>query len=147
MPKLYYVDDQSDYRTNLSHIVADAIADTNITPDIKYYEEVERFMMDITTADPSDAFLLDINMPVPRRLKTQRVWPTGHLGEDQFCGIALAKWLLVKASARKEQIAFITHWDNLKGEHETAAIELGIDEYFTKHDPKPLQGWIRGRFL
>ncbi len=149
MPKLYYVDDQSDYKANLSHIVSNAIAGTTITPDIKYYEEVERFMVDITTADPSDAFLLDISMPVPRLLKTYRgIWPQDHPGAGQFCGIALAKWLLDKSLADKQQIAFITHWDIQESEHKKAAEELGIDDvgYFTKNDPVPLRDWIKKRF-
>lgn len=109
MPKLYYVDDQTDYKATLSHIMS--IATTSL-PDLKMYTDVESFMKDVqkTPPDSSDSFLLDINMPVPRRLKTQPgIWPADHAGEDQFCGIALAKWLLNKSYASNQDQSSVHH--------------------------------------
>lgn len=149
MPKLYYVDDQTDYKATLSHIMS--IATTSL-PDLKMYTDVESFMKDVekTSPDSSDSFLLDINMPVPRRLKTQPgIWPADHAGEDQFCGIALAKWLLNKSYAsNQDQVAFITHWETLQGEHEAAIrkLNIGIITYHRKSESIPLRDCVKQRF-
>lgn len=152
MPKLYYVDDQTDYKATLSHVMSIATAGTTSIPDTKMYTDVESFMKDVEKAspDPSDGFLLDINMPVPRWLKTQpNIWPANHAGEDQFCGIALAKWLLSKSyAANHDQVAFITHWETLQDEHEAAMQELSIGniKFNKKSEAIPLQDWIKERF-
>lgn len=153
MPKLYYVDDQLDYKETLSLIIEHAIAQPIRASMLNQYTDVDRFMRDIEAAirDPLDGFLLDINMPVPRRLKTKmNIWPTGHAGESQFCGIALAKWLLQRNHAHDpSQIAFLTHWDALEDRHEAATMELSIVniEYRKKSELITLRRWITQRFL
>jgi hypothetical protein len=154
MANLYYVDDQMDYIASLNSSLA--IADPGSKLKFESYvgvnRAVERFMDAIQKSplDPLDAFLLDINMPAPNRLKLARnVWPDGHAGDHQFCGIALAKWLVIKNPVASQQIAFITHWEILRVEHQEVAGKLNLtitnDNYFPKNDSIPLQRWLASK--
>ncbi len=150
---LYYVDDQDDYLATLETELAIIQSDYQLNSRFVGMIPAERFMGEVDkslTLNDSDLFLIDVNMPTPRELKRiSKIWPTNHLGDDQYCGIALAAWLINDNKVQKERIAFITHWNSEQGEHEKALKELkikfdsdsGAANYFTKDGSPSITKW------
>ena len=149
MPKLYYVDDQTDYKATLSHIMS--IATTSL-PDLKMYTDVESFMKDVqkTSPDSSDSFLLDINMPVPRRLKTQPgVRPPsrrrGSVLRHRISEVAAQQGLCFESGPGRVHHAL----GNAAGRTRSGYSfqnDVGNIRYHNKSESIPLRDWIKQRF-
>jgi hypothetical protein len=138
MPKkLFYLDDQEDTLSSLENIFYE-IVDTKILelePEVGTRQIVQGFMKKIKENPEQHYYILDINMPASRELKQIRgIWPQDHLGDIQFCGIALAKWLTEKG-VPQDHITLLTHWVNFEETHKDVLSELKIDgvRWVAKH--------------
>ncbi|MCP4702790.1 MAG: hypothetical protein GY862_38915 [Gammaproteobacteria bacterium] len=150
MSRLFYIDDQTDFLPVLLSKLSSYPAELELIKYVGADDPVSNFIKVIRKEHviEKDCFLLDINMPAPPTLKRKKVWPES-IGEDynQFCGIALAKWLEQECGVKIQQITFITHWQSYKEDHIEAIEELGLDlpdeNYITKNDLGALSKWLK----
>jgi hypothetical protein len=140
MPKkLFYLDDQEDTLSSLETIFYEIIQPNviQLKKEVGTNQIVQAFMNKIEEENAEQHYyILDINMPVPKKLKLKGgIWPQNHLGDNQYCGIALAKWLHTEKEVPKEHIALLTHWVNFEETHKDVLSELQIDgvRWVAKH--------------
>ncbi len=147
-----YVDDEPLFLDTLNSVVATSSHDVRVNEFIGH-NAVELLMtfVDRNSDDVAGMrFLLDINMPVPARLKYKE-WPERHIGDHQFCGLALAKWLASERGVPESRIALLTVWRDLKQLHEEELRELqlrvgpGAITYIRKENHSDLAAWLDGR--
>lgn len=138
--KIYFVDDQEDTIYSLQTIF-DEIFNSDILELNREYvgtdNIVQRFMKDIEEQNAEEHYyILDINMPASKQLKLKgRIWPEDHIGDNQYCGIALAKWLHTEKKVPQEHIVLLTHWVNFEETHKDVLSELELDgvRWVAKH--------------
>lgn len=140
---LYYVDDEDNQVAALETWLAVANSGYTLKPYTQG-DRVAQFMEEVATAGSDDRFLLDVFMPPPRPLRLQDVWPAQHAGEAQYCGIALAVWLVNKKGIAASRIALYTHVDR-QAEHEATLKQLLPEvqpERFGKSDLEGIRTWL-----
>ncbi len=62
--------------------------------------------------DQAVYFLLDIQMPVPSKLVSARVWGNHAIHREQVCGIALAHYLHLEIGLKAEHICLLSSTAN-----------------------------------
>jgi hypothetical protein len=149
MPKkLFYLDDQEDTLYSVETIFDEILEPSILELELHVgsYQVVEAFMNKMEELDTEQhRYVLDVNMPASKKLKQIRgIWPQDHLGDSQFCGIALAKWLYTKKGVPQENIVLLTHWVNFKETHKYVLTELKLDSvrWVAKHQIRRNLGHI-----
>lgn len=154
---LIYVDDQNGQvnmlQTELRLAGLDSVYTLEAFVPPAQAKPVEPFMNAVARGplNPDARYLLDIIMPVPNTLAKADVWPEGHAGEQDYCGIALARWLNLVHKVNPEQIALFTHLDRGRTREgildklfeSTLVLTPGpIPSYFQKSTPYEVIQWL-----
>jgi hypothetical protein len=145
MPTLFYVDDTSLVVPTLREALK-PLREVWHLEAIAGSRAPERLMaaVDESGYAPEDRFLLDIFMPAPRALRVSDVWPPGTSERDQYCGLALARWLEKTHNTQYGRIGLISHVDAEK-EHKQALLGFFVNQaprYFRKAELGKVLQWL-----
>lgn len=148
MPNLFYVDDSTLMVHTLREVLK-PLSDTWRLVAIAEPRAPARFMTLMTESrhDTADRFLLDVFMPAPRALRMLDVWPAGYTGDDQFCGLALARWLMTAHEIEHSRIGLLSHVDAERDHHQMLArmFEHKPPSYFRKAHLGRVHEWLQGK--
>ena len=146
--ELYYVDDSDTFTYALKTLLTKISWHLSLNSEGQPFNEwyVRSFMPAIDKTDKKSLhdkwYLLDIKMPVPKRLETLPYWPPGYKGDSDFCGIVLARWLVEEKGVDKNHVGLITQWTALEPPLLDEAKSAGV-RVFSWYETSKLLDWLK----